>query len=169
MKNDNVRDYITSAFRFYARVGGYEKYKVKLATRIAERLEKSEGCGTDISKPTEAQLIKLEEQLEAYEADMLDLYAVENTRKRIEKSDLIYKHLIWQVLERVYMIEPNKPIERNDITNRVIKCSNDLNISTASVYRYLAIARTMYANERGLRIDNNKLRAKLYKDDREVI
>ncbi len=169
MKNDNVRDYITAAFRFYASVGGYEKYKRKLGARIMERLEKSEGCSTEVSKPTEAQIVKVEEQMEAYKADLLDLYAVENTKKRIEQSDLSYRNLIWQVIEMVYMFEPDKAIERNDITNRVIRCCGELSISTASAYRYLATARHMYAKERGLRIDNNKLRAKFYKDEREIV
>lgn len=155
MKNDNVRDYVTSAFRFYAREGGPEKYKAKLKKQIEERIKKSEGCSTDVSKPTEAFLMKVEAELDCHKAEFEDLKAVEVTKQRIKLSSLKNKELIWPVLERVYMAEPDKPLKRNEITNRVIKCDIDLAISPASTYRYLANARYIFALERGLRVEKD--------------
>lgn len=48
------------------------------------------------------------------------------------------------VVDAVYFKDPTKPLHRNDIDDRVVSYSNTHYVSTASIYRWLSIARRIY-------------------------
>ena len=145
MKKDNIRDYATEAFRFYA-INNYnaDKYKNKIYCEALEYQQKKEGI-SGISKPTESVIIYAENAIQQKLSEIYDMEAVEDVVKILESEN---KDKL-KALKIVYL-RPEK-IERGDIQKRVIKAENEIPAGQNTVYRYLREARYIFAELRGLR------------------
>lgn len=145
----HTRDYATAAFRFYALVGGWERYKKKIWDEAVERQHKLEGVKDRISCPTEAAITRAEDAVDAAAAELKDLEAVEKTIIQLERmwngNDIV------KVLKMVYMTEPQRDPERGEISERVHKAELNIPASEKTIYRWLSTARRIFAQERGLR------------------
>jgi hypothetical protein len=149
MIKDNIRDYATEAFRFYARMGYPDPEQIKEQIR-KEAYEK--GCreyigAGGISKPTEAAILRAESELENRMAELKDLIAVHKT---LERLNGVHNEIIYAI-EYVYFEQPDKDLEKSDIETRVIKACVEIPASRRTVYYWLKKARRMFAEERGLR------------------
>ena len=152
MKKDHVRDYATEAFRFYKKTGmTAEQYKKKLHKEAYDKAHKEVMRDKNkINKPTEMALIIAEEAVENKEAEIRDIQAVEATLDLI--SRMKNSNEILKAIECVYFTDADKPVERNDISNRIYKAIMSIPSSERCIYRSLGKARQMFAIERGLRI-----------------
>ena len=145
MKKTHYRDYATEAFRLYAQEGSLKRYKEKIYRQAIA--EATKGHKQKFGSPTEAQVIRAEQALEDVKATLLDLEAVEKTMLRLELS--CYGTDKIKVLKIVYM---NKgEIQRGVIQERVHYAEIHIPASEAEIYRWLAEARRIFAEERGLR------------------
>jgi hypothetical protein len=150
MRKSHYRDYATEAFRFWAREGGSKKYKERVWNDALKRQqEREESATAGISCPTESAVIKAEAELDKHGAELADLDAVEFAMIALEATkgwDAV------KALKVVYMTAPELSIERGDIHTRAVAASLDLHASEATIYRWLASARTLFAEKRGLRM-----------------
>jgi len=153
MRKDNIRDYATAAFRFYALYGSYEKYKQAKMRAIFEEMAKQEKIkvksGGSVFSPTEAQLTRAEEKFEQCQAEAEDVKAVERALYIISRDPAGWD--IRDCIEAVYFKDADKPMEKGDIQSRVDGLVEKLYISDRQIYRYLAKARRTFAFERNLR------------------
>ena len=152
-KKDNIRDYATAAFRFYAACGKLTSAELEqmVRDRIYQQSKREflrSGSGTPIS-PTEYAAMKAEDAVRDLQAELMDIIAVEKTLVRLNLQQR-------KAVEIVYFADPEKDLERNDISNRVHRAELSIPASEKSVYRYLKKAREIFAEERGLRIDGKK-------------
>lgn len=143
MKKDYLRDYSTAAFNLYGKVGNVEKYKQSLLEEI-ESIKVNSKSG--ISKPTEAALIKAEEELTAKIATINDLEAVEKTLNELKIINLT----MFNVVIDVYV---NNTFKKGNIQNAVIRTATKNFLADRTVYKYLKKAREIFAYTRGLRIE----------------
>lgn len=146
MQKDHVRDYATEAFRYYASLGRptYEELKRFYYKRAMDEYEKGKERGSNVSRPTENQILYAENRLQEKMAELQDILAVERTLKQLHEFEL-------EAVEAVYFVNASKPIKRNEISERVLNCCNDLYCDVRTIYRYLNKARMIFAYERGLR------------------
>ena len=134
MKKDNIRDYAVDAFRYFA--------ALKCApTKEAVRFALQKRHLTQGGKPKDCR---------ALEAELQDMYAVVNTIKVIETLENSLEVL--QTLTNVYLSNPGELFKRGEIESRILYTTFKANISTATAYRYLALCRRIFAEERGLRL-----------------
>lgn len=147
MKKDNIRDYATEAFRFYAALGkpSYRTLKAQYMAEAFEEYHREHEKGSGIGKPTEAAVIYAERQTEKKTADLLDILAV-------EKVYFTSKRLVREVIEIVYFQDPTEPLRKGDISERVTKASLETFTSERGVYAILKAVRMRFAEERGLRV-----------------
>lgn len=143
MKKDYLRDYSTAAFNLYGKVGNVENYKKSLLEEI-EHIKASSGSG--ISKPTEAALMRAEEQLSLKIATIKDLEAVEKTLNELKATNIA----MFNVVNDVYV---NNTFKKGDIENAVMKIASESYLTDRTIYRYLKKARIIFAYTRGLRIE----------------
>ena len=130
MIKTRYRDYAVDAFHFYGLM--HKPKSIRLAEyRLKEYLLTN---GIDISK-------------EQFMASMEDLVAVIKTIERLQHTQ--YADKIMDVLKIYIDIDP---YQRGNIENAVIKTSLSRYLSTATVNRYLKIARDTFAEIRGLRV-----------------
>lgn len=130
MIKTRYRDYAVDAFHFYGLL--HKPKSVRLAEyRLKEYLMTQ---GFNISK-------------EQFNASMEDLVAVIKTIDRLKHTQ--YADTIIDVL-RIYT--DVDPYQRGNIENAVVKASLKSYISTATVNRYLKLARDIFAEIRGLRM-----------------
>ena len=153
MKKDNIRDYATEAFRFYAACGKLTSAELEqmVRDRIYQQSRKAvlrSGSGMP-SDATAVAVMKAEDAVRDLQAEILDITAVEKTLKRLNAQQR-------KAVEIVYFTDPEKDLERNDISDRVHKAELYIPASEQSVYRYLKKAREIFAEERGLRISGKK-------------
>lgn len=145
MAKDHIRDYATSAFRFYAKYGSSNNY----IKTITEDMQKQKGNG--ICNPTESALIHKEIILKEKAAELADLDAVEKVLWLIDKS---YNGAhIRKAIEYVYFSNCWRDLKKGDIENGVHLAELNIPASRCQVYRWLAKARLIFAEERGLRIN----------------
>lgn len=148
-RKDNIRDYATEAFRYYAKIGKTaEEVKTEIGLKlISERSQHIKGKG--IGKPTEYAIMKKEQLINELKAEIDDIEAVDKTLTRLHK---MYDRSTIKAIEIVYFTDPDKELQRNDIKNRVAKASLEIPCSERTVYYILSKARRIFAEERGLRI-----------------
>lgn len=151
MKN-HIRDYATEAFRFYAKINmTADKYKQKIYDEaLFNYTKKMKGSG--ISYPTESAIIAAENEVNEKLAEIKDMEAVEMTLAEIRASGPYSSKAIVQAIEIVYFAEANKELERGDISSRIHKAEIEIPASQPTIYRWLCRARTIFAEQRGLRI-----------------
>ena len=152
MRKDNIRDYATEAFRFFAMYGGYDEYKRQKMTEIYQSMAQSETVRTKngIHKPTESQVIKAEEEYQRLFGEAEDVRAVE--RVIYLASQMKNGKDIVDCIRGVYFVEPSKRLDKGDIQTRVDDLAEKIYKSPRDIYRCLAKARQMFAEERCLRI-----------------
>ena len=153
MKKDNIRDYATEAFRFYAACGKLttEELKRKVYDMIYEQSRKElvrSGRGMH-SDATAYAVIAAEEAIDSMKAEFEDIIAVEKTLHLLKKVER-------EAVEIVYFTDADKPLRKGDISDRVIRASMEIPADIRMVYRYLQRARDVFAKERGLRIEERK-------------
>lgn len=149
MKKDNIRDYATEAFRFYAICGRLTaeelKQRVKDDIYRQSRREFFRGGSGMPSDATAYAAIAAEDAVREMQAELEDILAVEKTMQRLDRPQRM-------AVEIVYFADAQRPLERNDISDRVHRAEMEIPASEKSVYRYLKKAREIFAEERGLRI-----------------
>lgn len=155
MKKDNIRDYATEAFRFYAACGKLtmEQLKQKIYDDIYEQSRKEylrNGSGMP-SDATAYAVIAADEALQSMKAEFEDIIAVEKTMIRLPRDHK-------KAVEMVYFEAADKPLQKGDISGRVCAASIAIHVDESSVYRYLAYARKIFAKERGLRLTEKEAR-----------
>lgn len=143
MKKDHIRDYATEAFRFYAKSGGKEAY----LNRLMEDISKSKGNG--ICNPTEAVLVSKEKIMESRAAEFADIEAVDRVLAILVKS--CQGNYIRKAIEMVYFKDCRKNTEKGEISKRIHYAEIHIPASERQIYYWLKKARTLFAEERGLR------------------
>ena len=136
------------AFRFWAFVGGLEKYRQLIVNDIVSR--ERVGSSGGISKPTEAELLRIEERYETCRGALNDLEAVELVFKQI--ATLPNGKEMRGVVQHACCKQPSKRLVRNDLSARISIASVELHISERTAWRMLAQACDMYAANRGLKL-----------------
>jgi len=154
LKKDNIRDYATEAFRFYALKGkpAYEDMRREVEGKAGGLLEKElNGHSGNVSNPTEYEVLARENALQRHQAELLDILAVNKVISMLEVNETGQQ--VIKAVEAVYFPSPFRYPRRGEISQRVLKASEEvLFCNPATVYRHLRHARTMFAMERGLRI-----------------
>lgn len=146
---DYLRDYVTAAFRFYAKNDkSAEKYKKKVYIKALEEGMIREGIKSGISKPTESAVIAAERAVSLMVAEIKDMEAVE---KVIAELDVKGRCDIVQAIEYVYFSDPEEDIE--NIKAKVHIAEIYIPASERSIYYWLRQARELFAVERGLRME----------------
>ena len=144
MKREHYRDYAIEAFRFYARTGKtVDQLRDEMLEDPVNKAE-YELRGGDISKPTEYELLHIQEMLGHREGELLDLIAVEKTLNQLQQLER-------EAVNMVYMKDATMKIERGDIQNRVSIASVNIGASESQIYRFLRKARNVFCLERKLR------------------
>jgi len=152
---DYLKDYATTAFRFYARNGkSAEDYKKKIhddaISTIKRREVKTKGSG---GSPTEAMMIEVENMISFKMAEIKDMEAVESTIKQLESMRFNQGLAIIQAIEIVYFKDPYRELVKGQLTSRVLTAVDSIPASESFIYRGLRKARDIFAIERGLRIE----------------
>lgn len=101
------------------------------------------GSGTP-SDVTAWAVMKAEDAIKAMQAEFEDILAVEKTMLQLNKQQR-------KAVEIVYFTEPEKDLEKGDISDRVHKAELAIPASEQSVYNWLKKARRTFAKERGLK------------------
>lgn len=145
----HIRDYCTAAFRFYAQNGkSCEDYRQKIydeaVLNCANRQSQS-----GISRPTEAAIIRAEQEVENKFAEIKDMEAVEMTLAELSVSPR-GKGIV-EAIKMVYFADPEKELEKGDIYTRVQKAAIKIPAGERTVYNWLGTARKLFAEKRGLR------------------
>lgn len=138
-----MRDYSTAAFRFYAKCGSANKYIEKLAADYVKQ------SGVGLVNPTEGALIRREQVERDHAAELDDLRAAE---KALTVLEVCAGRYAVQAVEHVYFRDCWRDLEKGDIESRVHYAEINIPASRAQIYRWLAKARRIFANERGLRV-----------------
>lgn len=157
MKKDHIRDYATEAFRYYAKLGKpkFEDVKEKIYKEAIEESKKNELKTNNICSPTELAMMRADKAVVEKKGELEDILAVEETLKQ-----LAYEYNgaeILSVVDRVYFVQPDKAIEKGELKNRVLAAIEEIHIGERTAWRYLAKARDMFAENRGLRVSDNKI------------
>lgn len=149
LKKDNIQDYATEAFRFYAACGRLtaEQLKQKVYDEIytASKKEFYRSGNGQHSDATACAVMKAEDAVREMQAEFEDILAVEKTMLQLNTHQR-------KAVEIVYFTEPEKDLEKGDISDRVHKAELEIPASEQSIYNWLKKARRTFAEERGLRI-----------------
>ena len=138
MKKDNIRDYATSAFRSYARLGCPTTEEFKKKIRNTATLNETD--------PKKALILAEKAEEENY-GRIMDIEAVNGTLSILEKSG---RQDIIKAVNEIYFAEPEKPLVKKNITERAQAFAISLPADIRTVFRYLALARKLFAELRGL-------------------
>ncbi|WP_312047486.1 hypothetical protein [Anaerotignum sp.] len=149
MKKDNIRDYATEAFRYYAACGmkTSEELKQQVKKQIydqskRERIRSGSGAHSD---HTAYSVMAADDEMYEMAAEFLDIIAVEKTMEQLTSDQK-------KAVEIVYFTDAGKELEKGDISKRVHKAEIQIPASSMSIYRWLRNARYIFSKERGLRI-----------------
>lgn len=148
MIKTHYRDYATEAFRLLALEGNAEKYRSRIWNQAIEDISNSESRGGSISAPTEAAIMRAQKALDDARATILDLESAEFALETLEK---MRGRVAIKAVKAVYMITPERPIGRGEIHQRVEIASTELSADPRTIYRWLSLARSLFAEHRGLR------------------
>lgn len=150
MKKDHIRDYATEAFRYYASIGKtFDEVKEEIYKTAIEESKSKELKTNNICSPTELAMMRADKAIVEKKGELEDILAVEETLKQIalERNGADIK----KAIELVYFVTPDKELERNEFSERVLNAANEINCDTRTIYRYLGTARSIFAENRGLR------------------
>lgn len=150
------RNYVIGCLARWAAEGRptYEQMQDELEEFISRKAQRGEEQRTEPGKPTEASVIKAEEEWERKRAYYLDMQAAEKVFNIFKGT----KHEIF--LEYVYLRDPKDVFKRGEISNRITEvcaiiafndaCKQKRGKSQESAKRYLADIRRMFCVERGI-------------------
>ena len=157
MKKDHIRDYATEAFRYYAKLGKpkFEDVKEKIYKEAIEESKKNELKTNNICSPTELAMMRADKAVVEKKGELEDILAVEETLKQLAYEFNGVE--ILKVIDKVYFVQPDKVIEKGELKNRVLAAIEEIHIGERTAWRYLAKARDMFAENRGLRVSDNKI------------
>ena len=110
-----------------------------------QELNKRSECPPDIA------VVQAERAVEKQTPTLLDILAVEETIALLEKGE---KSNIVKAVKAVYFVNPQQPLRRGDISNRVRRFAITYPADERTVYRWLKEARLLCAAIRGLRISD---------------
>lgn len=149
MQKKHYRDYATEAFRFLAREGGAEPYRQRVWNRAIESAQRrAEEKTAGLSAPTEAAVLRAQEALDSVKAELDDLEAAEWALATLGKAR---GQQAVMAVRGVYMLLPDRPLYRGEIKARVTAISTSMPAGEATIYRWLDLARQLFAERRGLR------------------
>ena len=149
MKKDNIRDYATEAFRYYAACGRKtadvckEQVKEIIYEQSSREIVRS-GSGTH-SDSTAYRAMEAEDASCEMAAEFLDIIAVEKTLMQLSEHEKM-------AVEIVYFTDAKKDLQKGEISKRVHKAELEIPAEERTIYRWLGRARKTFAKERGLRI-----------------
>lgn len=147
MRNDHTRAYAIAAFRFYAVEGSAEGYRQRIWNEaVADREQRELRGESGTSAPTESAIIHAEAALKAKLGAIADLEAVEKTMHII--AGLWPGNIRARAVKMVYMAEPERKIERGEISERVHEAEIYLHTSERNIWRWLSDACVIFAVER---------------------
>lgn len=150
MKKTHFRDYATDAFRFTAARGPAKDYRQRIYNEMLRYQQLRESSiETGISAPTEAAVIRAEQAVIDAAAELADMEAVEFALEvvRQQRGDRAV-----QAIQIVYMDEPDIELVPGEIKRRVIIASIFVPAECSTIYRWMALARRVFAEKRGLRV-----------------
>lgn len=150
MKKEHYRDYATAAYRMRARLGSSLEYAAKIWDEAMMQNPGREGPAGGLGNPTEAAVIAAERSLEEKRAVLEDLAAADRAMQIIENKSQGAGML--DALRIVYMSEPDRPMKRSEIAARAQAAAEECHVDIATIYRWLWMARRLFAQERGLRV-----------------
>lgn len=141
MRKDATRDYITAAFRLYSSLGcpTYEKLRQDIYDR---ELKKREMLNPEVAVKQAEKAVSEQEPM------LLDILAVSNTLELLAQGE---KQHIVAAVKSVYLVDPNRPLRRGDISARVRQFALACPASEKQVYKWLKDARKLCSAIRGLR------------------
>lgn len=149
MKKDNIRDYATEAFRYYAACGckTSEELKQQVKDQIyvqtkREKVRSGSGMYTD---SIACAVMAAEGEMYEMAAEFLDIIAVEKTLRKLNEHQRM-------AVEMVYFADADKELQKGEMSKRVHKAEMEIPASEQSIYNWLKKARKIFASERGLRI-----------------
>lgn len=145
MKKDNIRDYATEAFRFWARHGcpTYDEAVERIKHRALNR-----AFGT----APEKALVYAEAEVEKASAGLCDIKACSQVFRTLDDTG---RELVCEAVRAVYMIEPWRTPKRGELSRRVLAFALKVPLSERQVYQYLKQARDLFAVVRGLRLEES--------------
>lgn len=143
MRKDITRDYVTEAFRLYARLGKptYEQARQRVYDEQLDRFSSK--------LPPEKAVEYTEKALDKHTPFLLDIMAVNKTIELLEQGK---KEHIIKAIESIYFIYPEQQIYKGEISGRVRHFACRYMADERTIYRWLKEARLLCAAIRGLRI-----------------
>jgi len=149
MKKEPYGDYAKAAYRLRARMGSADQYRQMIRAQAIHE-NTTFGMGGPWGSPTEAAVIRNEKLIDERKAILEDLEAADRA------MDLIAQRSaggdILKALRIVYMEEPDRPLRRGEVNARAQAAAEGLYVNVATIYRWLRLARMLFAQERGLRL-----------------
>lgn len=149
MRKSHYRDYATEAFRFLARERSSKEYAQRIWNEELERQKKYETISGGISAPTESAVLRAETAVKLAAAALADLEAAEFALHAVEAMRC---SAAADAVRMVYMVNPDDEIKRGEIEERVIMATIQIPAGRTTVYRWLSLARDLFAEKRGLRM-----------------
>lgn len=140
VKRDYLRDYATEAFARYGKLGeiSRETYSEKLKQDIRQQMRHLDpGLITK----------KVESELERYSGMLDDIEAARKTLEYFTESNRQY---ISDAVRAVYMAPPHNVPSHREVVYRVRYHALCVPVTEKQVYKWLQMARVLFAKERGL-------------------
>lgn len=143
VKKDFTRDYATSAFRMWARIGcpTYDEAVERIKRRALAR------AGT--VEPLKA-LAFAEAEIDKRSAELCDVLACERTFAVLDEN----RKYISNAVREVYMVDPQREPNKGELSARVLRYAINTPASEMQVYRWLRYARELFCAFRGLRVSD---------------
>lgn len=151
MEKEFTKVYTTEAFRLFARLG-FPTYERAQKIVFEQEMRRRSEISPDIA------IVQAEKAVEKQTPTLLDILAAERTIALLERGG---KTNIVSAVKAVYFVNPQSPLRRGDISNRVRRFAVTYPADERTVYRWLKEARLLCAAVRGLRIseaDERKFR-----------
>lgn len=140
MKKDTTRDYAIAAFARYFAMGCPGEGQIEERTRNRIERENAGATAEDIASLMECELIKLRPTIK-------DIDAVREVLSELESGT------VPEIAKAVRAVYSRPAKHKNEIEFRVIAFAIDTPADKRTVYRWLKIARTMFATARGLVVE----------------
>ncbi len=141
LKKDNVRDYATEAFRYWASVGcpTYDEAVARIKKRA---LEKAKGQSAEIKAAFVSACI------DQRQGALADIKACDECFCYLRAHG---KECVCSAVREIYMAFPRKRLARGELSGRAVRFGMENYYSAAQVYRFLEEACDRFAVYRGLR------------------
>lgn len=144
LKKDNVRDYATEAFRYWASVGcpTYDEAVARIKKRA---LEKAKGQSAEIKAAFVSACI------DQRQGALADIKACDECFCYLRAHG---KECVCSAVREIYMAFSRKRLARGELSGRVVRFAMDNFYGERTVYKFLDEACERFAGYRGLRQDS---------------